>query len=407
MRALVCILLPVLLLALTEFCAAGNRSHRRGDYNCHDAPDTGVCRGAFPRWHYDQQNGTCKEFTWGGCGGNGNKFTTRSVCERHCTARAKSGNIRCSPSRCWKSCEFGLMVDEATNCTLCACKPNPATPDDCPQIECPESCPGGYQQDERGCMTCFCRPVVVHHRRVAARSVTCPPNICAMYCQHGFRKDASGCEVCACQTREEMCGHVQCMMQCPDGFKKDSRGCDLCQCREQSDWSSGRKPSHGGRKHHQHHGGGRRPTPGSPVQLPAGESDAAPAQLPSSGVRTTCRRINCRLTCKHGYVKDSFGCSTCACSSPRSSSSSSGGEARRTRAPWVRRTTPTPDPCDNRPMCRMFCENGFKKGADGCDTCACASTPTPDTCDNRPMCMMFCENGFKKGADGCDTCACA
>ena len=45
---------------------------------------TGPCRGNFKRWFYEAATKTCKEFTYGGCQGNDNRFNTREECEGEC-----------------------------------------------------------------------------------------------------------------------------------------------------------------------------------------------------------------------------------------------------------------------------------------------------------------------------------
>ena len=35
--------------------------------------DIGPCKGRFTKWSFDTQVGKCKEFTFGGCEGNGNR----------------------------------------------------------------------------------------------------------------------------------------------------------------------------------------------------------------------------------------------------------------------------------------------------------------------------------------------
>lgn len=66
---------------------------------------------------------------------------------------------------------------------------------------------------------------------------------------------------------------------------------------------------------------------------------------------------------------------------------------------------PATDHCSHRPMCKMWCETGFKKGPDGCDICECATAEPPINCP--PICRMFCPFGFKKDSFGCDICQCA
>ena len=46
--------------------------------------ETGNCRASFQRWYYDSEAEECQEFVWGGCGGNGNRFATRTDCENLC-----------------------------------------------------------------------------------------------------------------------------------------------------------------------------------------------------------------------------------------------------------------------------------------------------------------------------------
>ena len=37
--------------------------------SCNLIPDPGMCYAAIPKVYFDQEDGACKEFTWGGCGG--------------------------------------------------------------------------------------------------------------------------------------------------------------------------------------------------------------------------------------------------------------------------------------------------------------------------------------------------
>jgi hypothetical protein len=67
--------------------------------------DIGPCFAAFPRFHYDPVTAGCREFTYGGCGGNLNNFMTRADCEQKCAHRAKSCQLctttdGCAPHDC-------------------------------------------------------------------------------------------------------------------------------------------------------------------------------------------------------------------------------------------------------------------------------------------------------------------
>jgi len=45
---------------------------------------TGLCRAAKKRFYYNADTKTCKLFTYGGCGGNGNNFETMEECIGKC-----------------------------------------------------------------------------------------------------------------------------------------------------------------------------------------------------------------------------------------------------------------------------------------------------------------------------------
>ena len=43
-----------------------------------------MCNAYMPRYYYDYTSKQCKEFIYGGCGGNGNRFATKEECEKRC-----------------------------------------------------------------------------------------------------------------------------------------------------------------------------------------------------------------------------------------------------------------------------------------------------------------------------------
>ncbi|GFW45575.1 kunitz-type U19-barytoxin-Tl1a [Trichonephila clavipes] len=57
---------------------------RESEKNCHEEADGGMCRGYFPMYYYDTESETCKEFIYGGCQGNGNRYATKEECLRTC-----------------------------------------------------------------------------------------------------------------------------------------------------------------------------------------------------------------------------------------------------------------------------------------------------------------------------------
>lgn len=54
---------------------------------CQLSYDSGPCRGYFPRWYYAHDDNSCKQFIYGGCDGNDNKFETRKECEARCVVK--------------------------------------------------------------------------------------------------------------------------------------------------------------------------------------------------------------------------------------------------------------------------------------------------------------------------------
>ncbi|KAK2706695.1 hypothetical protein QYM36_014662 [Artemia franciscana] len=59
---------------------------RRDDDICRLPAAQGPCRGSVPAWYYNQDNGLCQVFSYGGCGGNANRFVSEEQCKRQCGA---------------------------------------------------------------------------------------------------------------------------------------------------------------------------------------------------------------------------------------------------------------------------------------------------------------------------------
>lgn len=51
---------------------------------CSLAKDPGPCFALFDRWYYDSREQVCKEFEYGGCAGNDNRFDTERQCLDRC-----------------------------------------------------------------------------------------------------------------------------------------------------------------------------------------------------------------------------------------------------------------------------------------------------------------------------------
>ena len=53
----------------------------------------GVCDGSIPQWYFDTTERACVGFTYGGCGGNANRFISSEHCERNCGKYRNKGNV--------------------------------------------------------------------------------------------------------------------------------------------------------------------------------------------------------------------------------------------------------------------------------------------------------------------------
>eukprot|EP00803_Ostreobium_quekettii_P002652 evm.model.scf_2044.2 EVM.evm.TU.scf_2044.2 scf_2044:21751-25745(+) len=110
--------------------------------------DTGPCRAAIPRYYYDAQSKRCKRFIYGGCQGNGNNFETRRECRRTCARRGWG------PRNCRKRCCNGRTPPEcASTCARVSC---PAPPADCATLCCQPGPGGPPPQCLDTCARIFC-----------------------------------------------------------------------------------------------------------------------------------------------------------------------------------------------------------------------------------------------------------
>ncbi|GFT32556.1 kunitz-type serine protease inhibitor A [Nephila pilipes] len=72
------ILLLAVVLLSSSFVAADEAK------TCDEKPEAGPCRAYFPRFYYDKETGTCKNFIYGGCKGNGNRYSSEKECLKNC-----------------------------------------------------------------------------------------------------------------------------------------------------------------------------------------------------------------------------------------------------------------------------------------------------------------------------------
>ncbi|XP_068208279.1 boophilin-G2-like [Palaemon carinicauda] len=83
------------------------------EVNCHSPMEEGKCSGQEEAWYYVRDLNRCYFFVYSGCGGNGNRFTSKDNCEAACMSFPKCPDIDC-PKSCTKA-------KDAEGCDVCAC----------------------------------------------------------------------------------------------------------------------------------------------------------------------------------------------------------------------------------------------------------------------------------------------
>ncbi|CAG5131351.1 unnamed protein product, partial [Candidula unifasciata] len=60
--------------------------------DCSLKPEVGKCKAQIPRLYYDTESNTCKEFIYGGCEGNSNNFGTVEECDKACVSMTRTAD---------------------------------------------------------------------------------------------------------------------------------------------------------------------------------------------------------------------------------------------------------------------------------------------------------------------------
>lgn len=65
---------------------------------CYLPAVTGDCANYESRWYFDTKEKSCRQFYYGGCGGNGNNFVTEHECMDKCRERPPLPPTRPTPA---------------------------------------------------------------------------------------------------------------------------------------------------------------------------------------------------------------------------------------------------------------------------------------------------------------------
>ncbi|CAM9692441.1 unnamed protein product [Lampetra fluviatilis] len=164
--------------------------------------------------------------------------------EDACTkCRCVGGSEQCVTQACGQHCEKGARVPGEC-CLRC---PGPeesssvtALPLTCDPLTCnltEESCPYGFQLDEKGCRSCGCK----------TRHEFCKVLLagCSLECPFGRRLGPHGCEMCRCRPKPKRCRPLVCSKACPHGYIRTRHGCETCRCVRCAALSCDKKCAHG------------------------------------------------------------------------------------------------------------------------------------------------------------------
>ncbi len=159
---------------------------------CELPPDTGLCTAAIPRWTFDAKRGGCEPFVWGGCGGNANNFETREACEGRC-AVPDACSLGADPGPCQAAIPQWFHDPRTNRCALftwggCGGNANRFAT----LAACEASCPS--------CRPDLCLPhqeCRLHSAPSCPPGATCPPEpYCADSCE---KLDCPSGQICVLQ----------------------------------------------------------------------------------------------------------------------------------------------------------------------------------------------------------------
>jgi len=54
---------------------------------CELEKDAGPCKANFDKFFFNKESGKCESFIYGGCQGNGNRFSSVEECQHYCGER--------------------------------------------------------------------------------------------------------------------------------------------------------------------------------------------------------------------------------------------------------------------------------------------------------------------------------
>ncbi|VDM13532.1 unnamed protein product [Wuchereria bancrofti] len=96
-----------------EACLRACGEYRNSDV-CTMKMDRGHCELGIAKWYYDLNAGQCHMFIYTGCGGNGNRFSSKAECEHLCTTEIQFYSNNDEKDICQLDRESGPCDDPVT-----------------------------------------------------------------------------------------------------------------------------------------------------------------------------------------------------------------------------------------------------------------------------------------------------
>ncbi|RDD38047.1 Boophilin-H2 [Trichoplax sp. H2] len=136
--------------ACMNTCGANTTLITKESLDCHFMPATGPCKGKFLRYYYNFDSSNCQQFIYGGCGGNRNNFQNYDRCMS-----------TCSMDKCYNKVGYLNNATFHPNshmpCTTCRCTDQKAL--QCHNITCgPPPC-SRYERVQGTCCKVTCLEV--------------------------------------------------------------------------------------------------------------------------------------------------------------------------------------------------------------------------------------------------------
>ncbi|CAJ0582407.1 unnamed protein product, partial [Mesorhabditis spiculigera] len=103
-------MLIILTLFQSIFLQPSHSQELLSNTACNERLDPGECTNFAVAWYYDRYAHRCREFFYGGCGGTGNRFSTKDECDQQChfAGVEESSEARCAQKYDVGTCEADI-----------------------------------------------------------------------------------------------------------------------------------------------------------------------------------------------------------------------------------------------------------------------------------------------------------